>query len=198
MCVKTSARVIPTLSFLKTLGPHLFIHMENMIQIVSRTVFLKVLSCSRYNINNPIFTKHPTNKSSSVSSSFLLRQHLLKTSRRRKMWMNHLFAHRKKSRRNRAPTRGHVANLIGMKTVTPRSIAYVCVQVSFPLTYHLTLLTVNCSQLRFALSNASAWHEIDACFNYINFYNNIVDFFEMTPGPAAQKRTQELLEWWSR
>jgi hypothetical protein len=53
-------------------------------------------------------------------------------------------------------------------------------------------------QLRFSLSNASAWHEIDGCFSYINFYNNIVDFFELTPGPAAQKRARELLAWWSR
>lgn len=35
----------------------------------------------------------------------------------------------KKRRNNRAPTRGHVANLIGMRSVTPRSIAYVAVQV---------------------------------------------------------------------
>lgn len=36
----------------------------------------------------------------------------------------------KRSRRHRAPTRGHIANIMGMKSVTPRSIAYVAVQVS--------------------------------------------------------------------
>ena len=37
----------------------------------------------------------------------------------------------KRSRRNqKAPTRGHVANLLGLKAVTPRSLAYVAVQVS--------------------------------------------------------------------
>lgn len=35
----------------------------------------------------------------------------------------------KRSRRQRAPTRGNVANIIGMKAVTPRSLAYVAVQV---------------------------------------------------------------------
>lgn len=60
------------------------------------------------------------------------------------------------------------------------------------------IVFISISQLRFSLSNASAWHEVDGCFSYINFYNNIVDFFELAPGPVAQKRTQELLTWWSR
>jgi hypothetical protein len=38
----------------------------------------------------------------------------------------------KRSRKQRAPTRGHVANLMGMKAVSPRSIAYVAVQVGIP------------------------------------------------------------------
>lgn len=42
----------------------------------------------------------------------------------------HVPSGRKRSRRNqKAPTRGHVANLLGMKTVTPRSLAYVAAQV---------------------------------------------------------------------
>ena len=42
----------------------------------------------------------------------------------------HVPLAQKRSRRNqKAPTRGHVANLLGMKTVTPRSLAYVAVQV---------------------------------------------------------------------
>jgi hypothetical protein len=28
-------------------------------------------------------------------------------------------------------------------------------------------------------------------------HNYVVDFFEDTPGPAAKKRAQELLNWWS-
>jgi hypothetical protein len=44
----------------------------------------------------------------------------------------HTPSTRKRSRRNqKAPTRGHVANLLGLKSVTPRSLAYVAVQVSF-------------------------------------------------------------------
>lgn len=60
----------------------------------------------------------------------------------------------------------------------------------------LTLPLLN--KLRFSLSNANAWNENDGCFNYVAFYNNIVDFFEMTPGPAAQLHTRELLAWWTR
>jgi hypothetical protein len=37
----------------------------------------------------------------------------------------------KRSRQNqKAPTRGHVANLLGMKTITPQSLAYMAVQAS--------------------------------------------------------------------
>lgn len=35
----------------------------------------------------------------------------------------------KRARKHKAPTRGHVADILGMKTVTPRSIAYIAVQV---------------------------------------------------------------------
>ncbi|KAF9464229.1 hypothetical protein BDZ94DRAFT_1162369, partial [Collybia nuda] len=86
----------------------------------------------------------------------------------------------KRARKHKAPTRGHIANILKMKAVTPRSIAYVAVQ------------------LRFALSNASSWSVDDGCFNYITFYNNITDFFEEAVGPAAKARAQALLTWWSR
>lgn len=35
----------------------------------------------------------------------------------------------KRARKHKAPTRGHVADILGMKSVTPRSIAYIAVQV---------------------------------------------------------------------
>lgn len=54
------------------------------------------------------------------------------------------------------------------------------------------------NKLRFSLSNANAWNENDGCFNYVTFYNNIVDFFEIAPGPAARLHIQELLAWWTR
>ncbi|KAG0698358.1 hypothetical protein DFH29DRAFT_1002870 [Suillus ampliporus] len=38
---------------------------------------------------------------------------------------------------------------------------------------------------------------IDADFDYQIFWDNIVDFFEDVPGPAAQARVKELLEWWT-
>lgn len=105
-----------------------------------------------------------------------------------------------KRRKQKAPTRGNIANLLGMKSVTPRSIAYVAVQVSrVSHTYHcLQSRSHFFNKLRFALSNASAWNENDGCFNYIIFYNNIVDFFEIPPGPAAQLHAQTLLAWWTR
>ncbi|KAF7976661.1 hypothetical protein HWV62_5999 [Athelia sp. TMB] len=77
-------------------------------------------------------------------------------------------------------TRTDVARLIGLNTVTPRAIAYVAVQ------------------LRFALSNATAWRLIDIDFSHVEFYAAIVDFFETTPGPRAQASADKLLEWWNK
>ncbi|KAG1730492.1 hypothetical protein EDD22DRAFT_788685 [Suillus occidentalis] len=53
-------------------------------------------------------------------------------------------------------------------------------------------------QIRFALSSITSWRTIDGDFNYEMFWNNIVDFFEDAPGPAARARVNELLEWWTR
>ncbi|KAF9456579.1 hypothetical protein BDZ94DRAFT_1177434, partial [Collybia nuda] len=52
--------------------------------------------------------------------------------------------------------------------------------------------------LFFSLSNASAWQEDVGLFNYAHFYNNVIDYFKLTPGPAALKQSKELLSWWSR
>ncbi|KAG2148559.1 hypothetical protein BD769DRAFT_1345559 [Suillus cothurnatus] len=52
--------------------------------------------------------------------------------------------------------------------------------------------------IRFALSNITSWHTIDGDFDYQFFWNNIVDFFEDPPGPAALARVNKLLDWWTR
>ncbi|KAG1848138.1 hypothetical protein C8R48DRAFT_615005 [Suillus tomentosus] len=52
--------------------------------------------------------------------------------------------------------------------------------------------------VRFALSNITSWRTVDADFDYQLFWNNIVDFFEDPPGPAARARVHALLEWWTR
>ncbi|KAG1775758.1 hypothetical protein EV702DRAFT_972623 [Suillus placidus] len=52
--------------------------------------------------------------------------------------------------------------------------------------------------VRFALSNITSWCTVDGDFDYQIYWNNIVDFFEDAPGPAARVRVNELLEWWTR
>ncbi|KIM84518.1 hypothetical protein PILCRDRAFT_385422 [Piloderma croceum F 1598] len=86
----------------------------------------------------------------------------------------------KRSNKNLAVTRSHVASLIGLRKVTPRLIAYVSVQ------------------LRFALSSANAWRVVDIDFNHEEFYTVIVDYFEITPGPVAAADVANLLAWWNR
>ncbi|KAG0694654.1 hypothetical protein DFH29DRAFT_1006133 [Suillus ampliporus] len=86
----------------------------------------------------------------------------------------------RRSSENDAANRSHVANIIGMKTVTLRTIAYTA------------------CQLRFALSSVNSWRSVDGDFDYYDFYNNIVDFFEVVPGTDAQACITELLKWWNR
>ncbi|KAF8996062.1 hypothetical protein BDQ17DRAFT_1250128, partial [Cyathus striatus] len=68
-----------------------------------------------------------------------------------------------------------VAEKLNMKTVTPRTIAYMCVHVHF------------------AMSCAEEWSNESEGFNYLEFYTFIVDFFEDTTGSEADKRTKKLL-----
>ncbi|KAG2739791.1 hypothetical protein P692DRAFT_20754895 [Suillus brevipes Sb2] len=74
----------------------------------------------------------------------------------------------------------HVAQIIKMEKVTPRSIAYVACQI------------------RFALSSLTSWRTVDGDFDYIQFWRSIVDFFERPPGREARRRVDRLLEWWTR
>ncbi|KAG2741070.1 hypothetical protein P692DRAFT_20880354 [Suillus brevipes Sb2] len=81
---------------------------------------------------------------------------------------------------NQVKVKTCVASIINMRKVTSRSIAYVACQV------------------RFALSSVSSWRTVDGDFDYVAFWNNIVDFFENVPGPVARQRVDTLLEWWTR
>ncbi|KAG1906061.1 uncharacterized protein F5891DRAFT_1244036 [Suillus fuscotomentosus] len=74
----------------------------------------------------------------------------------------------------------HIAQIIQMKKVTPRSIAYIACQV------------------RFALSSVTSWWPVDGDFDYEQFWRTIVDFFEKAPGRVARRRVNALLEWWTR
>ncbi|KAI5982079.1 hypothetical protein EDD15DRAFT_2203313 [Pisolithus albus] len=87
---------------------------------------------------------------------------------------------RKRRRRDERRTRSHVASLLGMKSVSPRAVAYTAVQ------------------LRFALSSCGAWRVVDGEFNYEDFYNNIIDFFEDAETPDDKNYIRELLLWWNR
>ncbi|KAG1895855.1 uncharacterized protein F5891DRAFT_1193669 [Suillus fuscotomentosus] len=73
----------------------------------------------------------------------------------------------------------HVVQIIKMDKVTPHSIAYIACQV------------------RFALSSVTSWRSVDGDFDYIQFWQTIVDFFERPPGREAWRRVTRLLEWWT-
>jgi hypothetical protein len=53
-------------------------------------------------------------------------------------------------------------------------------------------------QVRFALSSITSWRSVDGDFDYVQFWQTIVDFFERPPGREAHRRIDNLLEWWTR
>ncbi|KAG1788713.1 uncharacterized protein HD556DRAFT_1447561 [Suillus plorans] len=69
---------------------------------------------------------------------------------------------------SRIKVKKHVAQIIQMEKVTPRSIAYIACQ------------------------------SMDGDFDYEQFWRTIVDFFERAPGREAQRRVERLLKWWTR
>ncbi|KAJ7785093.1 hypothetical protein DFH07DRAFT_948173 [Mycena maculata] len=72
-----------------------------------------------------------------------------------------------------------VATLIGLKRVTGRSIAYAAVQY------------------RVALSDSRQWDQYNGSFDYNEFYNKVVDYFESPPGPVAKLEVDRLLDFWN-
>ncbi|KAJ7450136.1 hypothetical protein FB451DRAFT_1052529 [Mycena latifolia] len=89
------------------------------------------------------------------------------------------YPHLKKKKRAAPTTKRSVASIIGLKRVSGWSIAYAAVQY------------------RVALSDTHHWDEHDGSFDYIQFYNNIVDYFEFPPGPLAKLEVARLLDWWN-
>lgn len=93
----------------------------------------------------------------------------------------------------------HVAQIIQMEKVTPRSIAYIACQVSCNIWSNLLyIFTTYWHQVRFALSSVTSWRSMDGDFDYEQFWRTIVDFFERAPGREVQRRVERLLEWWTR
>jgi hypothetical protein len=60
------------------------------------------------------------------------------------------------------------------------------------------VLLMQAPQLRFALSSTGSWRVIDDEFNHQEFYDNIVDFFELAVTSDAAKEVEDLLLWWNR
>ncbi|KAG1876096.1 hypothetical protein C8R48DRAFT_690683 [Suillus tomentosus] len=48
------------------------------------------------------------------------------------------------------------------------------------------------------LSSVTSWRSMDNDFDYVQFWYNVVDFFERAPGRAAQRNVDCLLKWWTR
>jgi hypothetical protein len=80
--------------------------------------------------------------------------------------------------------------------VTAHAIAYAAVQVCLSIFYPswLTPLT----KLHFSLNDATHWMSDYNGFNYEEFYEFIIDFFEEDQTPEGKAATNELFGWWNR
>ncbi|KAF8447389.1 hypothetical protein L210DRAFT_3330283, partial [Boletus edulis BED1] len=52
--------------------------------------------------------------------------------------------------------------------------------------------------VRFALSSCGTWRLLDGIFDHTLFYNNIVNWFEVTEDAEDQAFVDDLLLWWNR
>jgi hypothetical protein len=76
--------------------------------------------------------------------------------------------------------------------VTPRTIAYACVQVRNLLFIVVFLIIF---QTYIALSNMKRWKSADGLFHLDQFYEDIVSIFDDNPSTPWAAET---LEWWNR
>ena len=79
--------------------------------------------------------------------------------------------------------------------VTPRSIAYIAVLVRRFL--HVLAQLIYPFQLHFSLTDATYWMSEYNGFNYEEFWEFIVDYFEADETPQGQEASTKLLEWWN-
>ena len=103
-------------------------------------------------------------------------------------------------RRKKIPSkRPPVATQLKMDgQVTPRAIAYAAVQVRCLLRCHSSPSIAYTSKLHFSLCDATHWMSHYDGFNYEEFYEFIVDFFEADQTPEGKTASMELCTWWNR
>ena len=101
-------------------------------------------------------------------------------------------------RRRKSPSkRPSVATQLRMNgQVTARAIAYAAVQVCPSISYP-SWLTPS-PKLHFSLNDATHWMSDYNGFNYEEFYEFVIDFFEEDRTPEGKAAANELLNWWNR
>lgn len=88
--------------------------------------------------------------------------------------------------------RASKARLHNLTKVTPRTIAYTCVIVSFTSFFPIQTMTFGL-QTRIAL-RGKGWTMDDGAFEYGVFYHNIVRMFD---SDDSDEWAQDTLEWWN-
>ena len=67
------------------------------------------------------------------------------------------------------------------------------------MSHHYSLFPIyTIPQLHFSLNDATQWTTPYNCFDYEEFYEFIVDFFEADQTPEGKAASRELLNWWNR
>lgn len=73
-------------------------------------------------------------------------------------------------------------------------LLYRCVP---PFFFHSSRL-IPLSKLHFALNGATHWTSHYNGFNYEEFYEFVIDFFEEDQSPEGKAFTSEILNWWNQ
>ena len=94
-------------------------------------------------------------------------------------------------------SRHNVTQIIGIKEVTSRTLAYAAVQVEHPLLLTNHTFTIYL-QLLFALSDAPMWLPTNRGFSYHNFYNFIVDYLKVQETCEDGDQIRNLFQWWNQ
>jgi len=103
-----------------------------------------------------------------------------------------------RGKRKRMPSKcPSVATQLRMDSqVTARAIAYAAVQVCDSLRCSPCLMFF--SKLHFSLCDATHWTSDYNGFNYKEFYEFVIDFFEADQTPEGKDASRELYNWWNR
>ena len=82
-----------------------------------------------------------------------------------------------------------------MRCVTKASIAYVATQVMSSMFFTDVVVSIHCTQTRFALTSTQVFSQTDHVTDSERFYNSVL---ELLDDPEEKEEVDQLTVWWNR